>query len=113
MAYIGRSRPILANHAVRIRRERTQAIRIAAGAIVRVASGERDLSVNSRIHVHNELILVVEASGVHQNEEAGSSEWEDTTTRKGREIRAGQWGVDILRSKHVQPVGIRVGNRHG
>ena len=70
MTDIRRAWTILARHAVGIRGERAQAVGIAHGAVENVGAEQRNLLVHFRIHVEDQLVLVVEAGGLHEEDRA-------------------------------------------
>ena len=81
-------RPVLSLHAVRFGRERPEAIGVAHRAAVPVGSLQKDVTVHFRVHVHDELVLVIQARGFHERHQARTAAWVDAG--------AGNRGVDVL-----------------
>src|SRR6266536_5109809 len=113
MMHIRRGRTILAGHTVRIRRKCSETVRAAHGAVVHVSPSERDVPVHPGVYGHDQLVLVVNARGLHQQDLTRSSEREHAGTWNRGYVSVWQWCVDVRGAQQVESVRICERDRDG
>ena len=113
MPHIGRGWPVLTGEIVRLGRERAEAVRIAFRVIEHIEASQRQVLVNSRIEVDDQLVLVVKTSRLHQENGARMAERKHAAARHQRIICPRQRRIDVFGAQQVQSVRIRVGHGDG
>src|ERR1051326_9637956 len=112
MNVLGR-RAVLARVIIGIRRKSAQAVGAAARVIEGIKAEQRNILVQPRIDVGDQLILVIEARRFHQEDRIGRAEREDAASRYAELKGARQRRVYVGGAQHVDAVGIGISDGDG